>query len=330
MKSSRLVIPLVCMLAPAAAAQNRPAATPAPPQAPKAPPVEVRTSVSRTAVWIGDQVTYEVEFRCAPQVDILADDVAPERLKLDGVEVLGVEIERDASIPDQVVHRRRYRLATYRSDSPSLSVGEIPVRYFVRPPGQRTEDLAPAGEVRVPPLTLVFRSTLPDASAPAGIRDQRELQPLPNRMHLARPVGLTLVLLATAPVGILIIGLIRSARKARTARRKPQTRRQRRAALEDIKALDVSSPEDRRNAFARLDGWVRDNIQMATGVAAAALTSLELPSAVPNPPRAVDVARIQEVLGDCERAKYAPDVPPADRWPAALEVADQLLAADAR
>ena len=54
------------------------------------------TSVTRTAVWVGDPVTYTVELTCAPKIDILADDLAAERLPLTGLELLGVEVERDA------------------------------------------------------------------------------------------------------------------------------------------------------------------------------------------------------------------------------------------
>ena len=98
MKVKRLVVPLLWMLTATVSGQSRqkPAgkaavATPAP------APVQVQTSVTRTAVWVGDPVTYTVELTCAPKIDILADDLAAERLPLTGLELLGVEVERDAS-----------------------------------------------------------------------------------------------------------------------------------------------------------------------------------------------------------------------------------------
>src|SRR5262245_25960823 len=58
------------------------------------PPVEVRTSLNRTAVWVGDLVSYSIELRCAPQVDIVTEDLASERLKVDGLEIRDVVIDR--------------------------------------------------------------------------------------------------------------------------------------------------------------------------------------------------------------------------------------------
>ena len=54
-------------------------------------------------------------------------------------------------------------LTTYRVDMPALSIEPISVRYYARRPGQRLQDIAPAGEVVVPGATVSFRSTLPDA-----------------------------------------------------------------------------------------------------------------------------------------------------------------------
>jgi hypothetical protein len=323
MKLIRLLLLLGCVFATTVGAQ-------APsPESRGTSPVEIRTSVDRTAVWVGDPVTYLVELRCAPKVDLLADDLAAERLQLRGLELLGVQVERDASVPDRITHRLRYRLAAYDAEAPALSVGAIPVRYHIQQPGTRPEDLVPAGEVRVPPLALSLRSTIPEGST-AALRDARSLQPLPQWVRLARPVGIGLVVLAITPVALWGAALVARARQARSRGRVRQTRKQRLAALEEIKSLDTSSTEALRRAFAQLDAWVRSSLEHATGVAAMAMTPAEIGTAVTRPPRSVRIGQVQEVLVECERAKYAPEPPSSDRWHEVLQEAERSMGVDGR
>lgn len=328
-----IIMPLTCALATTVGAQDTATSTARPGGAPAADgppaPVEVHTSVSRTAVWVGDPVTYLVELYCAPKVEILTDDLAAERLPLEGLEILGLDVERDESVPDRVIHRIRYRLVAYDLDRPTLSVGAIPVRYYIQRPGLRPEDMVPAGEARVPPLTLALRSTIPEGGT-AALRDDRRVQPLPRWVRLAKPVGIALVVLAVAPVALWGADLVRRARRARSGTRIRLTRKQRRAELEEIKALDISSTTALREAYTRLDAWVRASLSQATGVAAVALTPAEIEAAVTRPPRALQMAQIQEVLLECERAKYAPEPPSADRWPTALVQAEQMMGPDGR
>lgn len=334
MRSICLLMTLACVLPAALTAQNRnagatpPRGEPRPTASPA--PIEVRTWVSRTAVWLGDRVTYVVEFHAAPEVEILTGDLDPDRLSVEGLEIVDVATERDASVPGRVTHRMRYGLVTYQVDAPALTIAAIPVRYSLRRPGQRPEDAVTAGEVLVPPLAVALRSTLPSSGAAIAIRDARPVQPLPRVVRLAQPVGAGLLILSVVPVALWGAGLVRRARQSRSRRRTRRPLKQSRAAFEEIKALDVTSKADRRDAYARLDTWVREQVEQATGIAAAALTPSEIPSAVPHPPRSVHLEDLQRLLIECERAKYAPDPPPADRWPDALNDAEQLLSARAR
>jgi len=305
------------VLSVATAAQRQ--SSPAPRQAAAAPPtntppVEVHTSVSHTAVWVGDRVTYSIELRCAPLVDIVTEDLATERLKVDGLEIRDVVIDRDATEAGRLTYRVNYSLVTFNVEAPTLKIGEIPVRYSIRRPGQRPEDPAPpSGEVRIPPLTLALRSTLPDTEVPAQIRDGRPLQPLPRRVALARPVGIGLLVVAAAPVGLLLFNLAVRVSRLRSRGPRRVTRRERRASFEEIKALDVASPSTQREAYAKLDALIRDHARQTSGIAAAALTPSELPGAM------------QTLLAECERAKYAPQPPDPERWSSVLLEAEQIL-----
>ena len=311
--------PLVLAFSIATAAQEKAPAKPP-------PPVEVHTSVSHTAVWVGDRVTYSIELRCEPQVDIVTEDLATERLKVDGLEIRDVAIDRDASEAGRLTYRVNYSLVTFNVEASALKIGEIPVRYSIRRPGQRPEDPAPpSGEVRVPALTLALRSTLPDTEVPAQIRDGRPLQPLPRLVALAQPVGIGLLVVAAAPVGLLIFNHARRARGLRSRGPRRVTRRERRASLEEIKSLDMASPSNRREAYAKLDALIRDHARQTSGIAAAALTPSELPGAATHPEQVRQLEQIQALLTECERAKYAPQPPDPERWSGVLLEAEQIL-----
>lgn len=334
MRSFVLVLTLACLPAALAAQSAPPAGAPVRDRTvtpdPAGAPVEVRTWVSRTAVWLGDRITYVIEFQTAPEVEILTDDLDPDRLTLEGFEVVDVATERDASVPGRVTHRMRYGLVTYQVDAPALTVASIPVRYSLRKPGQRAEDAVPAGEVRVPQLTVALRSTLTASAEAIAVRDARPIEPVSRLVRYAQPIGIGLFVLSAAPVALLGAGLVRRVRRLRAHRRTKRPMKQRRAEFEEIKALDPSSDTERREAYARLDAWVREQVEYATGVGVAALTPSELPAAITRAHRSLHLEDVQRVLSECELAKYAPDAPPTDRWPGLLDDAAHLLSARGR
>jgi hypothetical protein len=316
----RGLILMVAMLAlPVAAdAQTRRPAAPAP--AP-APPVTVRTWTSQTAVWVGDKFEYVIELRRAPNVEIFLDDLLPDKLHLDGVEVLDTATEHDASSATTVIDRLRYTLAAYTVGPQAVGIAAIPVRLSVRRPGQKAEDAMPAGEVTVPALHVGLRSTLTPTGEAVEIRDQRAVRPVPRRMRLAEQVGWALLAFAALPVLAWAVQLVRRARRARPRRPARTPVRQRRAALEEIRQADVATPAARRDAYAALDAWIRDNVQLPGGAAAVALTPEEIAAAVGDSKPAAWRDELERVLLECERAKYGPDLPPADRWPDAVDAA---------
>lgn len=321
------LLPFVLALAMplAAAAQDR-----APAPRPAGPAVRVSTHVDRTAVWVGDIVNYVVEFRAAPNVEILTDDLNADRLTIEGLEVLDVSTERDESLADTVIHRVRYRLVTYQVENPELTIAAAPVRFAIREPGQRPEDAAPAGELTVPALTLGLRSTLPASDAEIELRDDRTVRPLPWLVRVARPLGLILILLSVVPAFVWGAEFVRRAGRAWASRPKRPPMRQRRATLESIRTLPVLSIPERREAYAQLDAWVRDQLQATTGVTASALTPDEFAGAVTRTPKSMHLPDVQRLLAECEQAKYAPEPPPSDHWPAAVDQAETLLAGRAR
>src|SRR5436309_14433191 len=87
--------------------------------------VTVRTSLDQTAMWVADRVTYTIELTCKRGVDVLADDLSRDKLKVDGLEVVGGDTDRRSGPDDSTIYQFRYVLTTYRVDAPALKIGPL-------------------------------------------------------------------------------------------------------------------------------------------------------------------------------------------------------------
>jgi len=295
----------------------------APPAAAQTPPVEVRTALSRTAVWIGDRVTYTVELRCAPQVDVLLDDLASGRLRIDGGDVVAVEEDLDDS-GQGPVRRVRYTLVTYRVDVPELRIAAIPVRYYARRAGTAVQG-PPAGQVTVAPAIIAVRSAIPDGDGVPPLRVPATLRLAPRFLALAQPVGLVLIAIAIVPVAIWGLDLAGRARRAWGRQRVRRSRRQQPVSLEQLRSIEPESDSARIHAFEQLDTLVREHLSLTTGITARALTPAEVRRALEARAPSLPHGDIEALLAACERARYAPQPPAAEDWPGALRDAEQIL-----
>ena len=304
----------------------------APAQPASGPDVSVRTMLDRTAVWVGDRVTYTVEITCRRGADVLMDDVARDKLKLDGLDIVSTETERNAEADAATRYDFRYVLTTYRVDVPALKIAPFQVRYYIKRAGERVDDAAPAGAVQVPGASIAFRSVLPDDQGAADVRDTRVAAERPAIFRALEPVGIGLIVLSVAPVALLAIGLARRASERRHAaghRTRRQARHEARAALEAVRDAGIERPEARREAFARLDALVRQHLGDVAGIPAASLTPEEIAIALEARPSRVQAGAVASILKICELARYGvpEQVPSADAWHDTLAQAEQVIGA---
>ncbi len=289
-------------------------------QTPAATVPTVRAMTDRTAMWIGDRVTYTVEVVCPRGVDVLEDDLSKEKLQLDGLEVVGADNTRTEGAGGVTTRRFNYLLTSYRPEIRSRRIGSLTVRYYMTRPGQRLEDTPPAGSIRVPGTVVAFRSMLPEDVDTPGIRDVRPFEPRARMYTLARPVGLGLVVLSIAPAVIWGTALLARARMRKSQRSARQVRREERASLEAVRAMSIESETGRREAFDQIDRLVRAHLHDATGIAGPSLTPAEVAPALSRRSSRLDPANVAAVLAACERARYGPP----DALPSAEECRDAL------
>jgi hypothetical protein len=314
-----------------ATAQTRPG--PNPVSDPRSPtpdprPVQVRASVDRTAIWVGDRITYSVDIVCARGVEILLDDLAKEKLRVNGLDVMSSDTTTTVDAAERTTYRLRYVLTTYRVDVPAVSIEPMSARYYARRPGQRLQDIAPAGEVQVPGAVVAFRSTLPDLPV-YELRDGRA--PAPRHAIFARTasIGLALVVVSLAPAVFVAVAFLRR-RTRKTGRRSArQTRMEHRRTLERLRSLEVTTEDDRRRAYDEISTAVRQHLAATSGVPAPGLTAAEVDAALEIAGGRVPRESVTGLLVACDSARYGPPhaLPSAQACRDALATAEQVLGA---
>jgi hypothetical protein len=311
-----LIAIVAAVLTPSVSGQ--PAATAGAPQ--------VHASVSRTAVWVGDRVRFTIDIDCPPGVDVLDDDLSKDKLKLDGLDVLQSDTGRIDNADGTTRRRFVYALTTYRVDVPALRIAPLSVRYYVRRPGQRLEDAAPAGEVQVPALAIAFRSTLPEGPE-YGLRASRTATSRPPLFALAQSFGLALVIVSFAPAIFLAAAAVARRGQSPAHRSARQVRSDERASLQAAGELDLSSDDARREAYTKIDVLVREHLREVCGVPGASLTPVEVKPALAARGARIDGDRVAALLAACEQARYAPidAVPSAEACREAMAEAERLV-----
>lgn len=288
--------------------------------------VVVRSSADRSAIWVGDRFTFTVDIRCSRGTDILTDDLSRDKLQIDELEVLGVDETREDRGDGVTVYRFTYHLTSYSLQPATKRIGELGVRFYVRRPGQRPEDIVPAGDVLVPGAIVVVRSLLPDDRHTAAYRSDR--LPLPRAAAFAtlQPIGIGLVIVSIVPAALWTVAVLRRVRQRRPRESARHLRHDERAWLDAVRALDVEAEAGRREAFDRLSALVRRHVSSAWGVPADGLTPAEISSALSAHGKGEASALAISLLDTCEQAKYGrpEDLPPHAACLAAIDQAEQL------
>ena len=289
--------------------------------------VMVKSSLDRTAMWVGDRVTFTVELTCRNGVDVLADDLSRDKLKVDGLEVIGSDSDRQSASDGATVYRFRYIVTTYRVDAPALTIAPLRVRYAVRRSGQRLEDAVPAGEVQVPGAAIAFRSVLADNAEEAGLRADKPAHARLGRFAALQSIGIALIILAAVPTAVAIAAVVRGTRRPRVRRSARAVRHDERASLDAVRQLDVETAEGRRAAFGQLDALVRDHLRDVCRIPGRSLTPNEVPFALAGAHCNISADAVASVLSTCELALYAPPhaMPSADACRQTIERVEEIV-----
>ena len=289
--------------------------------------VIVRSSVDRSAVWIGDRFSFTITVECSNGTDIIAEDLSRDRLQMQDLDILGVEETREDLGDGLIIYRFVYDLTTYSFFPAMKVIGDMDLRYFVRRPGQRPEDIVPAGEIVVPGATVVVRSMLPDNLESAQYRYEREPAPRATALTWMQPIGIALVILSIVPAGLWAAAFLRRLRQRQRRESALRLRLHERALLDELRALDVEDEAGRRTAYDRLSALVRSHVSDAWGVSADGLTPDEIALALSAQGHSDVSAAAISFLDTCDKARYGgpEELPSRDACLSAINQAAELV-----
>lgn len=298
---------------PAAAQPRRRTPPPAPAPAPPPPPdIRVRSELTQTAAWVGDPLAFVVQVDMAPGVEVVADDLAPEKLTVEGLELGEMTLATEDRADGWRTVTRRYRVTAWDT-TPPKRIADFVVRFRRPVTAAAADGSAPAAELKVPGATLAMRSTLPDDGSASGARDRQATLAAPAWIEWLRPGGFGLIALGAAPVVLWLLGRARRPRVTRPRASSRSLQAQLKGMFDELTSIDTSTADGRRRVFDRIDQDVRAYLAQAEAVPAQALTADELR------PRLAGSRRVKgdvvcDVLAACEHARYGPaeQLPDAD------------------
>ena len=289
--------------------------------------IEVRTSLSQTAIWIGNTVTFTVSLTCKPGVDVLQEDLGADKLTLDGLQVVGHALQRRVTADARTHYEVVYQLTTFEPGAETLSIGDWTVRYTT---GSEVQGVSrAASDLRIPGAVLAWRSALPAALKALEARSGRAVVAAPSWWRAAGPAGLASLVVSATIFGWLLFSRL-SAGRTRKPRRSlhRESARDLRGTIKDLRATDIGSTAQRLTAYATLEAAVRRHVASVTSVPGLALTPGECRERLTAIPAPFPADAIGRILGDCQEARYQPveQVPGEDRFRATLEAAANAFA----
>lgn len=289
--------------------------------------IDVRTSVDRTALWVGTVATYTVTLICRAGVDVLQEDLGGDKLPLTGLQVAGQNVNRSVLSDGRIRYDVAYQLKTFEPGEETVSVGDWVVRYVAGAPAAGAS--APAQELRIPGAALAWRSALPAALNTLDVRDARTPVSVPAWWQAARSAGLALLVVSAAAFGWILVTRVAAGRPLTTTRRiGKESARDLRTTLSALRNASVANADERKLAYATLDAAVRRRAGDLAGLPGAALTPSEFQERLSAQPGALSAEELGRILNDCQRARYQPidRLPGVQDFHGTLDAAEQLFA----
>lgn len=289
--------------------------------------IDVQTSLSQTAFWLGQVVTYTVSLTCRPDVQVLQEDLGADKLTLDGLQVVGHTMNRWVAPDERTHYDVVYRLTTFEPGAERRTIGDWTVRYTTGTGAAGAS--APARDLRIPGAVLGWRSALPAGLDTLDIRGGRPADPAPRWWSATRQAGIGFVVAAVCVLGWLLFSRAAAGRPVKPRRRiDRESARELRSVLSALRQTDVASAAQRLAAYGTLEAAIRRHAGAVTALPASALTPAEFRDRLGSSPVPFSADEISRILAECQQARYQPVERLAGevRFHATLDAATALFA----
>lgn len=266
-----------------------------------APEVTVQTVLSKTAVWLGDPLRYEVSVVHDDSVEVIRDNLEPENLNLEPFTILEMESE-ERPLGEKTVHKFTFLLALHEPVEQEATIPSFNIFYATRQPGR----LGSGQEVEthtlvIPPQNVGFRSTLTSDSR--DIRDGIRVRQAETPARLVWYPGWLIL-------GYLVVlgsrRLVTHWRTRDSGRVEIDFSEVKKSTLERVNALSKAAAEDFPQICRALSEALKEALGKLYGLPAASLTTEELERELSERqiPESL-VSEIVQLLAECDRVRYS-------------------------
>jgi uncharacterized protein YijF (DUF1287 family) len=291
------------------------------------PDIEAQTSLSQTALWLGDIVTYTVSLTCRPGVEVLQEDLGADKLVLVGLQVVDYTVNRRVA-PDETTHFEiAYRLTTYDPGVETRRIGDWTVRYARG--ADAAGGSAPARDLRIPGTILAWRSALSGPLRTLDVRGARPADPAPRWWSATRPAGIGLLAVGSCTLVWLLMSRAATMMPVKPRRRVHRdSARELRSSLDALRQMDVGDAASRIAAYGALESAIRRHAANVTALPISALTPAEFRDRLGSSTWPFSADDVTSVLAECQQARYQPveRLPGEVRFRATLDSASALFA----
>lgn len=165
-------------------------------KSPGAAKVLITTRLDKTALWVGDILSYRIQVIHDNDLQFVLENLKKERLPLAPFDVRGVTIQQGDWTQNKMLLEITLRLSSYETGRTDLTIPSFNLYYFQPEVGTKGED-AVAEAVQVPATTVGLRSTL--RGSQFELRDFKPISETDLRRGLA---ALLIGLIGMAFVGL--------------------------------------------------------------------------------------------------------------------------------
>lgn len=266
------------------------------------PKVRLTTSLSHTAIWVGDPFEYRITLTHPKDIEIIRDNLKKENLNLDPFTILDLRFESQESESSSSLDIILL-LTTKERNNPEPAIPPINLYYATRHRGS----LGKGTELEthtliVPEKKIGFRTTLTSESK--DIRDTTQLAgpgALATKMWIPGWILLGLALLQAGQWGL------QEYRRRASTLQKRDRKVVEQQALSKLRSIGTGDGQDTPESYSRVSEVMNNTVKEVLEFEAGTLTPEELKAELKR--RNVQESLAQQISGileTCETARYAP------------------------
>lgn len=283
-------------------------AAPAPKKSSQEAKVSIEARLGKTAIWVGDTLTYTIRAIYDHDVEVAMDQIKKESLALAPFVVRAIEVEHGEWSSNKKLLEITLQLTTYEIGRSELTIPSIPLYYFIREAGVGRKE-SQAETVRIPAARIGLRSTLsPGPPRPRDFKPPIDIDP--TRILIPLFLGLAGLSFAGAHGSRWAWKFLHAPKAKRRTLGRHAREKLAQDNLAKIRAIGSESEEDFERFYRAVSSFLRQYLEESLELEASGLTPEEIEKALQQAGAKDSLAQqISAILQQCDAVRYRSDGP---------------------